>query len=162
MPTLRNRETAARYYERNKDHHREVCCYNNMLHRCYNGKHKQFKNYGGRGIYVDARWLGRDGQKNFMQDMGKRPEKHTIERIDNDGPYSPENCRWATPAEQQMNRRISIFVEYEGREMTVREASELSGIHLRTIYDRIRRGEPFFRPRYGAFNKKINTKEISN
>ena len=143
------REVAKAYFERIKEKHREVCCYNNMVHRCYNEKHKQYKDYGARGIKIDERWLGKDGKANFMADMGPRPEGYTIDRIDNDGSYSPENCRWASRKEQARNRRTTSFVLYEGREISVAEAAELSGLSFTTLLLRLRRGEPngvLFRP----------------
>jgi len=77
--------------------------YNDMLGRCSRPTHKRFADYGGRGITVCLRW--RDDFWAYVADVGERPAGHSLDRIDNDGPYAPDNVRWATPQQQRANRR---------------------------------------------------------
>lgn len=88
--------------------HPEYNSWRAMKERCYYKKHTQYKDYGGRGITVCDRWLDRArGFYNFLEDMGPRPEGTTLDRINIDGPYSPDNCRWATYVEQSLNKRAA-------------------------------------------------------
>lgn len=79
-----------------------------MVQRCSNPKNKAYKDYGGRGIKVCDRW--REFAK-FFEDMGEKPDDMTLDRKDNDGDYTPDNCRWASTTEQNNNRRNSIYVD---------------------------------------------------
>jgi hypothetical protein len=81
---------------------RTYLSWQHMIQRCTNPKNDRFHSYGGRGITICARWL--ESFENFMVDMGSRPNGMSLDRIDNDGNYCPENCRWSTFKEQTANR----------------------------------------------------------
>jgi hypothetical protein len=77
-------------------------CWSNMRRRCQDLNHPRYPDWGGRGIVVCERW---QTYQNFLADMGERPPGLTLDRIDVDGPYTPENCRWATASQQRLNQR---------------------------------------------------------
>jgi len=96
--------------------------------RCYYKGYKLFHRYGGRGIKMCDRWI--NSFENFLSDMGKIPEGMTIDRIDNDGDYSPENCRWATKTEQAQNRSTTRYVEWNGEKMCLSEFTRQLGLPI--------------------------------
>ena len=97
-----------------------------LIFRCNNPNCKAYKDYGGRGIKVCDRWLGENGFINFINDMGKKPSlKHSIDRINVNGNYCPENCRWATMKEQCNNRRSNIKIAYRGETKTLMQWCEI-------------------------------------
>jgi hypothetical protein len=109
-----------------------------MLARCH-GALSQRKNYGGRGISVCKEW--RDDFAAFFRDMGARPSRHhSIDRIDNSGNYTPENCRWATTTTQHNNTRANRVLTLDGASRTAAEWSRLLGISQNAIYTRKRQG----------------------
>jgi hypothetical protein len=109
-----------------------------MKVRCNNPKNVFYRHYGGRGIKVCDRW--QNSFESFFADMGARPPKHSIDRIDPNGNYEPGNCRWATQREQMNNRRCNRFVEIDGKTQTLATWLRESGLKPSTYQDRIVRG----------------------
>jgi hypothetical protein len=115
---------------------REIQCWRNMISRCYYEKSSEFPSYGGRGITVCDRW--RESFENFYSDMGAKPSRlHSIDRIDNDGSYEPENCRWATLAEQNTNKRSNRKITAFGVTKCLVEWSRQTGLPSQSIIHRI-------------------------
>jgi hypothetical protein len=109
-----------------------------MRKRCSNPNTPRYKHYGGRGIKVCQRW---QTFENFFADMGQRPSpKHSLDRIDVNGDYSPENCRWATVEQQANNKQNTMLIVAFGKSMAPTEWSSVYGIPSGTIIDRIRKG----------------------
>lgn len=107
-----------------------------MLARCGDTQHPKYKDYGGRGITVCDPWKAFE---NFLRDMGRRPdEKSSLGRIDNQGPYSPANCRWETAAEQSINKRSTARYEQEGVVRTLSEWAAILGISVQLAHWRMR------------------------
>ena len=112
--------------------------WNGMKARCHVPSHKAYANYGGRGIYVCDEW--RKSLLKFIEDMGERPsDNHQIDRIDNDGPYCKENCRWVTAKVQTRNRSDNKFYEVDGKTLCLQDWAEESGIEITTLWARINR-----------------------
>lgn len=116
----------------------EHAIWRGMRSRCLIPSAGNYVNYGGRGITVCERW---NTFENFLTDMGLRPSpSHSIERINNDGPYCPDNCRWATASEQHRNTRRTKWIEFEGQTRSLAEWAELRQIADTTIDERLKRG----------------------
>lgn len=112
--------------------------WDSMRARCTNPKHKSWESYGGRGITVCDRWM--KSFDNFYEDMGDPPPGMSIERKNNDLGYSPGNCIWATPIEQQNNRRVNTHVEFEGEKYTVSQLARKYGLDPEFLRKRLKRG----------------------
>lgn len=112
----------------------EYVIWENVIQRTTNKNHTSYEHYGGRGIKICERWLKFE---NFYEDMGERPKNKTLDRINNDGGYCPENCRWATRKEQQRNRRNNRLITFRGETKCVSEWSEELKIKPDTLLSRI-------------------------
>lgn len=109
-----------------------------MIQRCTNPNVRNYASYGGRGITVCDRWRKFE---NFREDMGERPDPSmSLDRIDNDKGYCPENCRWATASEQLANTRRSVFVTYRGKTKTMGEWSRETGMPYARLRARVKAG----------------------
>jgi hypothetical protein len=120
----------------------------NMKARCLNPRNPAYASYGGRGIEICKDW--RESFIMFRRDMGEPSPGMEIDRIDNDKGYSPENCRWATCAEQSRNRRSARLLEINGTTKSMSEWAAETGISIGTVWSRLRLGwsamDAVFRP----------------
>lgn len=108
-------------------------CWNNMRARCERESARSFAAYGAAGIVVCSRWRS---FQNFLADMGEKPEGMTLDRINNDAGYSPENCRWATPRQQAENRACVNRLTFRGESLTLKQWSERTGVKRSTLAQR--------------------------
>jgi hypothetical protein len=117
----------------------EYNCWIRMKRRCCNPKDRKFKDYGGRGILVCARWV--NSFESFLKDIGKRPSSmHSLGRINNDGNYEPGNVRWELPIEQANNCRSNHKILYNGKNLTISQWGRIIGTSPDNIYSRIGNG----------------------
>lgn len=117
----------------------EYVAWQHIKRRCYNPSEPGYMRYGGRGITVCNRWLASFDR--FYADMGPKPSPlHSIERIDNNQGYTPENCKWATRKEQNNNQRRSRKLTYKGQVLTVSQWAEVLGISHTVLNNRLFRG----------------------
>jgi len=108
-----------------------------LVGRCTNPSFDNYKRYGGVGITLNPEWL--DFEK-FVLDMGNRPEGKTLDRIDTTKNYSKENCRWATPSEQQSNRKCAMLLTYDGITKNSREWARDLNLAPGAVWMRIKNG----------------------
>jgi len=111
-----------------------------MKARCQNPRHRQFNDYGGRGIKVCPEWS--TSFDTFRSHMGDRPDGLELDRINNDGNYEPGNCRWATPKQNSNNRRSCHIIEFEGVSKTLTEWADGIQLHASSLRARIQRNWP--------------------
>lgn len=112
--------------------------YRAMMSRCYDSKSIQYKDYGGRGIYVDESWHTFEG---FYADMGEPPFSGAqLDRVDNNSGYSKDNCRWTTPSANARNTRKTVFVEWKGELVALIELCEELGAPHSLVVKRLFRG----------------------
>lgn len=143
----------------------EFQAWQHIKERCYNKENRMYKNYGGRGIKMCDRWIGDNGAYNFFIDLGKRPSStHSIDRINVDGDYEPNNCRWATKHEQMRNRTNNVVIEYNNEKMILTDWAKRLKISRGCLISRLKDGwsieEAFNTPtiKHG-FTRKSKTKD---
>lgn len=128
--------------------YRERKSWENMLARCYEPSHRSYADYGGRGVQVCREW--RESFEAFVGDMGARPTGCTLDRVDNDKGYSPDNCRWATRVEQANNRRNNRIITIGSESLTVAQWARRTGTPGQVIRNRLRmkwdESDAIFRP----------------
>ena len=110
-----------------------------MIQRCYNPNSGRYSYYGSKNIKVCDRW--KNSFENFCNDMGEKPEGHTLDRIDNSGNYVPSNCRWATTLEQANNRTNTIKLTIDSQTKTLVDWCRIAGINHRVVRNRLLRGK---------------------
>lgn len=115
----------------------EYSAWSHMLRRCADDRHDHWKYYGGRGIGVCERWLR---FQNFLADMGPKPSPlHSLDRIDGNSGYEPDNCRWATLKQQARNRRSNLILSCDGATATLADWADMVGVRSGTIRQRLKR-----------------------
>lgn len=114
-----------------------ITAWGQIIARCYDPEHPKYAGYGGRGIRVCDRWICR---RHFVEDMGDRPEGKTLNRIDNDGNYSPENCEWSDARTQAQNTRSNRNITFNGETKCLTEWERVTGIYRKTLAKRLDNG----------------------
>lgn len=125
-----------------RNHSPEYKCWNSMKSRCNNKKNDRYYDYGGRGISVCDQW--NNSFETFLKDMGPRPSlKYSLERIDNDKNYTPDNCVWRTMQQQSRNKRSNRLLEKNGLKMVIVDWAKRWGIAYQVIQQSIKRHGSF-------------------
>jgi hypothetical protein len=119
---------------------RTYICWKNMKHRCLNPKNKDYSSYGGRGISVSPEWFS--DYNAFFKDMGECPPGLTLDRIDPNGDYTAQNCRWVSILTQARNHRDSRMLTFNGETLKVVEWAEKIGMRYDTLHGRLEKGWP--------------------
>ncbi|MFT9091570.1 MAG: hypothetical protein ABF479_11300 [Gluconacetobacter sp.] len=148
---------AKRLYETEKPTYRS---WTNMRQRCLNPNLAMYDRYGGRGIKVTDRW---NDFSLFLEDMGRRPDNHSIDRIDVNGDYEPSNCRWADAKTQNNNSRNSIYIEYNDISMSLYDWSLKLGFDIYAAKDLYRKNRPIdevFQLSISKHTKKIGSEKL--
>jgi hypothetical protein len=136
-----NRERILAQRRNGKTRTPEYVTWLNMKQRCYDPACRSYRWYGARGITVCDRW--RDSFDNFYADMGPRPSKSdSIDRLDGNGSYSQENCRWATKQEQVANLRSNVVIEFNGKKQHIAAWARKTGLSEKVIGERRKKGLP--------------------
>jgi hypothetical protein len=128
---------------------REYKCWISMKNRCENANYKDYRYYGGRGIKVCQEWI--TSFETFYNDLGPKPPKFTLERIENDGDYKKSNCKWASRLEQSNNTRLNHNITFKGETLSISRWAEKAKIDKHIILNRIRRGYPIEYVLYGKY-----------
>lgn len=116
---------------------REYEIWKAMRQRCLNKKNKAYKNYGGRGIKISKEW---NSFETFLKDMGRKPDKKSLDRINNESNYSKENCRWATRKLQSRNKRNNRILELNGEKKILQDWANEFKISSLLVFKRLKRG----------------------
>ena len=133
---LRSESISAKNFVHGLVHSGSYQSWQGMKSRCSNKNQDAYKRYGGIGLSFNPSW---ETFENFVKDMGERPVGMTLDRIDNSKGYSKDNCRWATPAQQNRNTKQNVFITHDGETMCMKDWSNKTGIPYTTIQDRVKK-----------------------
>jgi hypothetical protein len=140
---IRKERFAAKLFKHGACATRTYSSWKAMIARCTNPKNSMFYLYGGRGVTVCQRW--RESFSAFIEDMGERPAGKTLDRKDSNLGYEPGNCEWSTPREQQLNRRNTIMLTFNGKTQPLSIWADDLGVKWQVVYHRVARGWPLER-----------------